>query len=58
MTPATGLPTLAPPVADHPIRSQSDSPDTPFDVSLRPPMFSEFAGQEKADVDVGALFKK
>ena len=25
----------------------TESPDTPFDVSLRPPMFSEFAGQEK-----------
>lgn len=25
----------------------SDVPDTPFDISLRPPMFSEFAGQEK-----------
>ncbi len=24
-----------------------DAPDTPFDISLRPPMFSEFAGQEK-----------
>lgn len=25
----------------------SDAPDTPFDVSLRPPLFEEFAGQEK-----------
>ena len=24
-----------------------DAPDTPFDISLRPPMFNEFAGQEK-----------
>jgi Holliday junction DNA helicase RuvB len=24
-----------------------ESPDTPFDVSLRPPLFEEFAGQEK-----------
>lgn len=24
-----------------------EAPDTPFDISLRPPMFSEFAGQEK-----------
>ena len=24
-----------------------DAPDTPFDISLRPPMFGEFAGQEK-----------
>ena len=29
------------------IRSIPDAPDTPFDISLRPPMFSEFAGQEK-----------
>ena len=29
------------------IRSLPDAPDTPFDISLRPPMFSEFAGQEK-----------
>ncbi len=26
---------------------EGDSPDTPFDVSLRPPLFEEFAGQEK-----------
>ncbi len=25
----------------------AEAPDTPFDISLRPPMFSEFAGQEK-----------
>ena len=25
----------------------SDTPDTPFDISLRPPLFSEFCGQEK-----------
>ncbi|HEV7866609.1 MAG TPA: Holliday junction branch migration DNA helicase RuvB [Chthoniobacteraceae bacterium] len=25
----------------------NETPDTPFDISLRPPMFSEFAGQEK-----------
>ncbi len=24
-----------------------EEPDTPFDISLRPPMFSEFAGQDK-----------
>lgn len=24
-----------------------EAPDTPFDISLRPPMFNEFAGQEK-----------
>jgi len=29
------------------IRQAADAPDTPFDVSLRPPVFSEFAGQEK-----------
>ena len=29
------------------IQNIADAPDTPFDVSLRPPMFSEFAGQEK-----------
>ncbi len=35
------------PVANTDPASQPDAPDTPFDVSLRPPMFSEFAGQEK-----------
>jgi holliday junction DNA helicase RuvB len=25
----------------------ADAPDTPFDISLRPPLFEEFAGQEK-----------
>jgi len=25
-----------------------DAPDTPFDISLRPPLFEEFTGQEKA----------
>jgi Holliday junction DNA helicase RuvB len=25
----------------------ADTPDTPFDISLRPPLFEEFAGQEK-----------
>jgi Holliday junction DNA helicase RuvB len=34
-------------VPEHPLRSIPDAPDTPFDISLRPPMFSEFAGQEK-----------
>lgn len=34
------------PVADF-ARQLNETPDTPFDVSLRPPMFSEFAGQEK-----------
>ncbi|HWB59738.1 MAG TPA: Holliday junction branch migration DNA helicase RuvB, partial [Chthoniobacteraceae bacterium] len=35
------------PVADDFISRTIDAPDTPFDISLRPPMFSEFAGQEK-----------
>src|SRR5471032_2122193 len=26
---------------------EGDSPDTPFDISLRPPLFEEFTGQEK-----------
>jgi len=34
-------------VPDHPAKESAEPPDTPFDVSLRPPMFSEFAGQEK-----------
>jgi len=34
-------------VSDHPLRQLSDAPDTPFDISLRPPAFSEFAGQSK-----------
>jgi Holliday junction DNA helicase RuvB len=34
-------------VSENFVRTHLDSPDTPFDVSLRPPMFSEFAGQEK-----------
>jgi len=34
-------------VADNFLKSALDAPDTPFDISLRPPMFSEFAGQEK-----------
>ncbi len=29
------------------VKSALDAPDTPFDISLRPPMFSEFAGQAK-----------
>ncbi len=28
-------------------QSIAEAPDTPFDISLRPPAFSEFAGQEK-----------
>ena len=31
----------------HPLRQLADAPDTPFDISLRPPAFSEFAGQTK-----------
>jgi len=34
-------------VADHFVTQTLDAPDSPFDVSLRPPMFNEFAGQEK-----------
>jgi Holliday junction DNA helicase RuvB len=34
-------------VPSHPAKHSSEPPDTPFDISLRPPMFSEFAGQEK-----------
>ncbi len=29
------------------MKSALEAPDTPFDISLRPPMFSEFAGQQK-----------
>jgi holliday junction DNA helicase RuvB len=34
-------------VPDNFAKDIADSPDTPFDISLRPPAFSEFAGQEK-----------
>jgi Holliday junction DNA helicase RuvB len=34
-------------VPDHPLRQLADAPDTPFDISLRPPVFSEFTGQAK-----------
>jgi Holliday junction DNA helicase RuvB len=34
-------------VSDNYYKRTSEAPDTPFDVSLRPPMFAEFAGQEK-----------
>jgi Holliday junction DNA helicase RuvB len=34
-------------VPDSFAQQLSETPDTPFDISLRPPMFSEFAGQEK-----------
>jgi Holliday junction DNA helicase RuvB len=34
-------------VSDHQLRQLADAPDTPFDISLRPPAFSEFAGQTK-----------
>lgn len=49
MVPTSLLPAsnFAMPVANTDPASQPDAPDTPFDVSLRPPMFSEFAGQEK-----------
>ncbi len=29
------------------VRHINDTPDTPFDISLRPPLFEEFSGQEK-----------
>jgi len=34
-------------VPDHYAQTIAEAPDTPFDISLRPPAFSEFAGQEK-----------
>ncbi len=34
-------------MSDQPLRQLADAPDTPFDISLRPPAFSEFAGQAK-----------
>ena len=34
-------------VAENFVKSTLDAPDTPFDISLRPPMFNEFSGQEK-----------
>jgi len=34
-------------VPDHQLRQLADAPDTPFDISLRPPRFSEFSGQAK-----------
>lgn len=34
-------------MSDNYFQRTSEAPDTPFDVSLRPPMFAEFAGQEK-----------
>ena len=43
-------PRVSPPLrtlAEHPVQSIRDTPNTPFDISLRPPMFSEFAGQDK-----------
>jgi Holliday junction DNA helicase RuvB len=43
-------PRVPPPLrtlAEHPVQSIRDTPNTPFDISLRPPMFSEFAGQDK-----------
>ncbi|HET6410059.1 MAG TPA: Holliday junction branch migration DNA helicase RuvB, partial [Chthoniobacteraceae bacterium] len=35
-------------MSDHQLRQLADAPDTPFDISLRPPAFSEFTGQSKA----------
>jgi Holliday junction DNA helicase RuvB len=34
-------------VSENFFKTNAESPDTPFDISLRPPLFSEFAGQEK-----------
>jgi Holliday junction DNA helicase RuvB len=34
-------------VADNYFQKSAEAPDTPFDISLRPPMFADFAGQEK-----------
>jgi len=34
-------------VAENYFQKTADASDTPFDISLRPPMFSEFTGQEK-----------
>ncbi|MEQ1859937.1 MAG: Holliday junction branch migration DNA helicase RuvB [Chthoniobacteraceae bacterium] len=34
-------------MSDQPPRQLADAPDTPFDISLRPPAFSEFTGQSK-----------
>lgn len=34
-------------MAENFVTTTLETPDTPFDISLRPPMFSEFAGQEK-----------
>src|SRR5215217_9077387 len=36
-----------PPAVENFVSQTLEAPVTPFDVSLRPPMFSEFAGQEK-----------
>lgn len=35
------------PVSDHFSKDIAEAPDTPFDISLRPPAFSEFEGQDK-----------
>lgn len=34
-------------MSDQYAQTIAEAPDTPFDISLRPPAFSEFAGQEK-----------
>jgi Holliday junction DNA helicase RuvB len=34
-------------VAENFVTQTLENPDTPFDISLRPPMFSEFEGQDK-----------
>ena len=34
-------------MSENYFKKTTEAPDTPFDISLRPPMFSEFAGQDK-----------
>ena len=34
-------------MAQHYIQNTAETPDPNFEVSLRPPLFSEFAGQQK-----------
>jgi Holliday junction DNA helicase RuvB len=34
-------------VAENYFQKSAEAPDTPFDISLRPPMFADFAGQDK-----------
>ncbi len=34
-------------MAENYFQKSAEAPDTPFDISLRPPMFADFAGQDK-----------